>query len=90
MRAIWFGVTLVLFFGGLVAFAGSLVVGVFVELPGFYAAVVTVGLLALVTSPFAFYFASYPRIISAATSADGTAVEVVDPSEQFAAELPSS
>lgn len=88
-RAIWFSTAMMMFFGGLVAFAGSLVVGVFVEVPKVFAAVAAIGFVVMVLSAFPFHRASYARVVSAATSADGTAVIVVEPSKQFTGELPS-
>lgn len=89
-RVIWFSTAMVMFFGGLVAFAGSLVVGVFVEVPKVFAAVAAIGFVVMVLSAFPFHRASYARVASAATSADGTAVIVVDPNREFTAELPSA
>lgn len=89
-RAIWFSTAMVMFFGGLVAFAGSLLVGVFVEVPKAFAAVAAIGFVVMVLSAIPFHRASYARVVSAATSADGTTVIVVEPKQEFTAELPSA
>lgn len=89
-RAVWFTLSLVLFFGGLLAFAGSLVAGVIAEkgTVQWLAAVAVGGFLLMIVSAFPFSVGSLSRVTGARTSADGESVIVAHPSDAFTAELP--
>lgn len=89
-RAFWFTLSLVMFFGGLLAFAGSLIVGMFTA-KGTVQALAGVaigGFVIMILSAFPFHRGGLARIVGASTSADGTSVIIVNPSEAFTAELP--
>lgn len=89
-RAFWFTLSLVMFFGGLLAFAGSLIVGMFAAKGTMQAlaGVAIGGFVIMILSAFPFHRGGLARIVGASTSADGTSVVIVNPSEAFAAELP--
>ncbi len=89
-RAFWMTLASVLLYGGLLAFLGALVVGVFSEGVPWLAAVAAVGFVLLPVSALPFSRGAMSRIIGARTSSDGTSVIVERPSAEFVADLPQS
>ncbi|WP_216209218.1 hypothetical protein [Amycolatopsis aidingensis] len=89
-RASWLAVSAVMFFGGLLAFAGSLLTGILAEqgTVRWLAGVAVAGFVLLVLAAFPFHYGSLPRLVGAHTAPDGGSVRVVNPSEAFVAELP--
>lgn len=87
-RAIWMTLASVLLFGGLLAFLGALVVGVFTEGAPWLAAVAAMGFVVLPMSALPLSRGAMSRIIGARTSSDGTSVIVACPSAEFVADLP--
>ncbi|GAB3497458.1 hypothetical protein [Amycolatopsis cihanbeyliensis] len=89
-RASWLVVSSVMFFGGLLAFVGSLIIGIIAEkgtVP-WLAGVAVAGFVLLVLSAFPFHRGSLARLVGANTAPDGTSVRVTNPSAAFVAELP--
>ncbi|WP_243859560.1 hypothetical protein [Amycolatopsis arida] len=89
-RAAWLTVSCVMFFGGLLAFAGSLIAGVLAEkgtVPAL-AGVAVAGFVVMILAAFPFALGSMARIIGASTAPEGGEVRVVNPSQAFVAELP--
>lgn len=87
-RASWLTVASVVFFGGLVAFVGSLLVGLLADGVQALAAVAVAGFVVMPLAAFPFVRGSMGRIVGARTSADGAFVVVQDPSQAFLAGLP--
>ncbi|SFB00959.1 hypothetical protein SAMN05216266_103252 [Amycolatopsis marina] len=89
-RAFWLTIALVMFAGGLLAFAGSLLVGIVADTSTVqaFAGVAIVGFVVMIASAFPFHRAGMARLVGAATSADGQSIVIVRPSPAFAAELP--
>lgn len=90
IRTVWLTIALIMFVGGLVAFAGSLLVGIVAaeSTVQAFAGVAIGGFVVLVLSAFALHRAGLARLVGAATAADGRTVLIVNPSDAFAAELP--
>lgn len=86
----WLVVAGIMFYGGLLAFVGSIVVGLIAEKGTVepLAGVAIVGFMFLPLAAFPFYVGSIPRIIGARTAPEGGSVLVENPSEEFVAELP--
>ena len=89
-RRWWLAIASVLFFGGLVAFAGALLGGALTDGAPWLAAVAGGGFVLLPLSALPFSRGALGRLTGARTSPDGTSVLVDEPSEPFAAELPAS
>ncbi|WP_245992503.1 hypothetical protein [Prauserella muralis] len=89
-RAWWLTVASVLFFGGLAAFAGALIVAGVTDGMPWLAGVAVAGFVLMPLSAFPFVLGSLPRLTGAQTSPDGASVIVTNPSEAFAAEVPSA
>lgn len=89
-RMAWFTATIVLFFGGLVAFFGALAVQVAVDDAPVNALALTamIGFIAMVTAALPSYLSGYPRVVKADPTPDGESVMVIDPSEAFRSGLP--
>ncbi|MPY80040.1 MAG: hypothetical protein GEV04_16595 [Actinophytocola sp.] len=88
-RAVWFTATMVLFFGGVVAFFGALAVQIAADNPPVNALALTamIGFIAMVVAWLPFYLSGYPRLTKANPSPDGESVVVISPSEEFRADL---
>lgn len=89
-RIFWLIVAGVMFYGGLLAFVGSIIVGIIAEKGTVapLAGVAMLGFMLLPLAAFPFYVGSIPRLIGARTAPEGGSVLVVDPSDEFVAELP--
>lgn len=90
-RRAWLTLAGILFFGGFLTFATSLVVaGLFVENGTAHAlaGVAMAGFVATPLAAFPFARGSITRIIGASTAPEGGAVLVENPSKQFCDELP--
>jgi hypothetical protein len=86
-RAWWLVAASAMFFGGLVAFAGSMFVGVFTDGMPWLAGVAAVGFVLMPLSAVPFAQGSLSRLTGARTSPDGSSVIVENPSDAFTAEL---
>ncbi|WP_307849665.1 hypothetical protein [Qaidamihabitans albus] len=88
-RAVWLTVSCVMFFGGLLAFAGSLIAAILAERGTVQplAGVAVAGLVAMILAAFPFARGGMARVIGASTAPEGGAVLVVNPSRAFVAEL---
>lgn len=88
-RTRWLTVAAVLFFGGLLVFAGSLVAGILAEAGTvrWLAGVALAGFVVAVLAAFPFSRGSMSRVIGASTAPEGDAVLVENPSAPFRAEL---
>ncbi|RBM16220.1 hypothetical protein DI005_25565 [Prauserella sp. PE36] len=89
-RALWLTVAATLFFGGLAAFAGSLIAAAVTDGMPWLAGVAVAGFALLPLSAFPFVLGSIPRLTGAETSPDGASVVIKNPSRAFTAELPRS
>ncbi|MER7113989.1 hypothetical protein ABT332_05810 [Saccharomonospora azurea] len=89
-RTLWLSVAAVLFFGGLLVFAGSLVAGILAEKGTMraLAGVAVAGFVLMIVSAFPFSKGGMSRVIGASTAPQGDAVLVENPSPSFRAELP--
>lgn len=87
-RAGWLTLASVMFFGGLAAFAGSMVVGLVADGVRAFAAVAAGGFVLMPLSAIPFARGSLARLVGARTSAEGSLVLVQNPSHAFLAELP--
>lgn len=89
-RAGWLTLASIMFFGGLTAFVGALIVGIVVDGVQVLAAVAVGGFALLPLAALPFARGSLARIVGARTSPDGALVLVENPSHAFLAELPPS
>ena len=89
-RTFWLTISRIMFFGGLLAIVVSATIALVAEEGTVkpLAWVFVLGFLLLPLAAFPFSIGSIPRIIGANTAPEGGSVLVVDPSEEFAAELP--
>lgn len=87
-RAAWLTLASVVFFGGLVALVGSLIVGMVADGVQALAAVAALGFVMLPLAAFPFSRGSLARLVGARTSPDGALVLVENPSHAFLADLP--
>ncbi len=88
-RALWLAVASVMFFSGLAAFVGSLVLAAVTDGMQWLGGVAFAGFALLPLAAFPFWLGSLPRLTGARTSPDGTSVIIENPSQAFAAELPA-
>lgn len=79
-----------MFFGGLAAFVGSLVVTAATDGMQWLAAVAVAGFALMPLAAFPFVMGSLPRLTRARISPDGASVAIENPSHAFTAELPST
>lgn len=86
-RATWVSIASLLFFGGLTALIGSLLVAAFTDGMQWLAAVAAIGFVAMPLAAWPFARGSMGRLISARTAPDGESVIVEHPSSAFLAEL---
>ncbi|WP_260194768.1 hypothetical protein [Actinophytocola gossypii] len=87
-RVGWLTLAAIMFFGGLTAFVGSLIVGIVVDGAQVLAAVAVGGFVLLPLAAFPFARGGLARIVGARTSPDGATVLVENPSQAFLAGLP--
>lgn len=85
VRTVGLALAVVLFWGGLLAFAGALIAGLVGDVPSALAVVAVLGFVAMVVSPFALHLGALGRIVRARVSDDGQSVVVESPSAAFAA-----
>lgn len=90
VRTAWLTISCVMFFGGLLAFAGLFIIGILAEegTVQALAGVAVAGFVVMPLSAFPFSRGGIARIIGANTAPEGGAVLVVNPSQEFVAELP--
>jgi hypothetical protein len=87
-RTIWFGVSLVTFWGGLVVFACAMLLGLLdMRAGGSLAAVACAGLAGMLVAVLPFRRGSLPRLIGARTAPDGREVIVERAHPAFVAAL---
>ncbi|MFF5989858.1 hypothetical protein [Prauserella flavalba] len=89
-RALWLAAASALFFGGLAAFAGSLIVSAIADGMPWLAGVAVAGFVLMPLAAVPFVLGSLPRLTRAQTSPDGASVVIENPSPAFTAELPST
>lgn len=89
-RAGWLTVASIVFFGGLLALVGSLVVGLVASGVQAFAAVAIGGFILMPLAAIPFARGSLSRLVGARTSPDGASVLLHNPSNAFLAELPRS
>lgn len=89
-RTLWLTVSSVMFFGGVLTFLGSLVIGMLAEKGTVQALAVVAmaGFMLIVLSAFPFARGGMARIIGASIAPEGDKVLVENPSRPFLAELP--
>lgn len=89
-RALWLAIASTMFFGGLGAFVGSLIVGAVTDGMPWLAGVAVAGFVLMPLAAFPFVLGSLSRLTGAETSPDGASVIIENPSYAFTAELPSA